>query len=212
MDILVEVSNEDRLAQPHTPHMFAIPRLMNNLWRSQLSKDTEVLFTINVGPSCWTCSIHEPIIVLIFLPLDHVSNYRGPWVLRGISQALEVQNHLEAGFKHPDLHGCGNFITWKCPCMECETSMSSGVGLFCSYFVRLRKPFPPCYAVWCGEFYRPHPEDPFRVNTSLAARDNKSKDLETEERLNKRLRIAKYRDRLMGILFECDLCQFRNVN
>ena len=53
--------------------------------------------------------MHEPIIVLIVLPLDHVSNYRGPWVLRGISQALEVQKHLEVGFKHPDLHGCGKF-------------------------------------------------------------------------------------------------------
>ena len=53
--------------------------------------------------------MNELIILLIVLHLDHVSNYRGPWVLRGISQALEVQNHLEAGFKHPELHGCGEF-------------------------------------------------------------------------------------------------------
>ena len=106
----------------------------------------------------------------------------------------------------------GNFITWKVLYMECKTPKMSGVRLFCSNFISLRKPFPPCYSVWCGEFYRPHPEDPFRVQTSLAARDDKSEDLETEGRLNKSFRIARYGDRLMGIMFECDLCQFRNVN
>ena len=51
-----------------------------------------------------------------------------------------------------------------------------------------------------------------RVQTSLATRDDKSEDLEMEERLNKRFRIAIDGDHLMGIPFECDLCQFRNVN
>ena len=107
METVVELSNEDRLAHPHTPHMFSMPRLMNHLWRRHLSKDAEVLFTISVRPYCWPFSMHEPIIVLMFLPLARVSNYRGPWVLQGISRALEVQNHLEGGFKHTELHGCG---------------------------------------------------------------------------------------------------------
>ena len=89
--------------------MFDIPRLMTNLWRNQLSKDADILFTINVGPSFWPCSMHEPIIMLIVFPLDHVSNYRGTWVIRGSYPSLEVQDHLDAGFKHPELHGCGNF-------------------------------------------------------------------------------------------------------
>ena len=33
----------------------------------------------------------------------------GPWVLRGIPPALELQDHLEAGFKHHELHGRGKF-------------------------------------------------------------------------------------------------------
>ena len=53
--------------------------------------------------------MHEPIIVLIGFPLDHVSNYRGPWVLRGIPPGIEVQDHMEAGLKRPELHGCGKF-------------------------------------------------------------------------------------------------------
>ena len=80
---------------------------MAHMWRSQLSKDVEDLFTINMGPSCWPCSVYEPIIVLIVLPMALVSNYRGPWVQGGGYQALEVQNHLEAGFKYPELYGFG---------------------------------------------------------------------------------------------------------
>ena len=94
---------------PHIPHVFAIPRLMTHLWRRQLSKDADVLFTINFGESFWLCSMHETLIVLIVLPLAHVSKYRGPWVLQGSSPALEVQDHVEAGFKHPEIHGCGKF-------------------------------------------------------------------------------------------------------
>ena len=53
--------------------------------------------------------MHEPFIVSIVLPLAHVSKYRGIWVLQGSSPALEVQDHLEARFKHPEIHGCGKF-------------------------------------------------------------------------------------------------------
>ena len=109
METVVEVFNEDCLAHPHTPHVFAIPRLMTHLWRWQLSKDVDVLFSINAGPSFWPRSMHEPLVVLIVLTLAHVSNYRGPWVLRGSPPDLEVQDHLEARFKHPGLHGCGKF-------------------------------------------------------------------------------------------------------
>ena len=54
METVVEVFNEERLVHPHIPHVFAIPHLMTHLWRRQLSKDADVLFTINMGPSFWT--------------------------------------------------------------------------------------------------------------------------------------------------------------
>ena len=109
METVVELFNEDRLAHPHTPHVFSIPCLMTHLCRRQLSKDTDVLFTINVGPFFLLYSMHEALVLLILLPVAHVPNYRGPCVLWGISQTLEVQDHLEAGFKHPEIHGCGKF-------------------------------------------------------------------------------------------------------
>ena len=90
MEKVVEVFNDDCLAHLHIPHVFAIPRLMTHLWRRKLSKDADVLFTIDMGPSSWPFSMHEPLIVLIVLSLDHVSNLICPWVLRGSSPALEV--------------------------------------------------------------------------------------------------------------------------
>ena len=106
----------------------------------------------------------------------------------------------------------GNFMTWKGQCMECKTPKWSGVVIFYSNLLRLRKTFPPCHTVWYGEYYLPHLEDPFRVQTSISAGDDEIEDLETEERLNKRFRIARDGDHLKGIPFEYDLCQFRNVN
>ena len=106
-----------------------------------------------------------------------------------------------------------NFMTWKGPCMECETPKRSGVRLFCLNLGRSSDPpSTPCYAVWCGECYHPHPEDPFRVQTRLANKYEKSEDLGMEERLKKRFQIARYGDHLMGTPFECDLFQLRNSN
>ena len=105
-----------------------------------------------------------------------------------------------------------NFMTWKGKCMECKTSYRSGVGLFCSNVLRLKKPSTPCYVVWCVECYHPHLGDPFQVRTSLDDRENGSEDLETEESLKKRFWIEWYMYHLMEIPFECDLCQFRSVN
>ena len=39
IETVVEVFNEDRLIHPHILHVFAIPCLMTQMWRRQLSKD-----------------------------------------------------------------------------------------------------------------------------------------------------------------------------
>ena len=106
METVVELFNEDHLAHPHIPHVFVVPRLMTHLWRKQLSKDADVLFTVKSGSSFWPCSMHEPLIVLIVLPLVHVQHYSGPWKQRGGQRAHELEDLLEAGFKHPVEHGC----------------------------------------------------------------------------------------------------------
>ena len=124
--------------------------------------------------------------MLIVLPLAHISNKRGPWVLRGSSPVLEVQDHLEAGFKYPEIHRCGKFHYLEGPMHGVRDPKEEWSRDFLFKFLEAQKTFPPCHAVWCREYYRLHPEDPFGVQTSLSVGDDKREDLETEERLNKR--------------------------
>ena len=93
--------------------------------------------------------MHEPIIVLIVLPLAHVSNYRDPWVLRGSSPALEVQDHIYCGFKYTELHGCGKFHDLEGP-LEWSRDLLLK-------FLEDQKTFPP---VSCGLVQRMLPPSP----------------------------------------------------
>jgi hypothetical protein len=79
MEIVVELFNEDRLVQPHLPHVFVVPRIMTHLWHKPLTKDADLVFTVKEGQSFWPSSMHEPLMVLIVLPLSHIPNYSGPW-------------------------------------------------------------------------------------------------------------------------------------
>ena len=139
----MELFNEDHLAHPHIPHVFVVPRLMTHLWRKQLSKDADVLFTVKAGSSFWPCSMHEPLIVLIVLPLIHVQNYSGPWKQRSGQRADELENLLEAGFKLPGEHGCGKFhdLEGTMSCVRNTPEKWSGALLF--EFLKEQRSFPP---------------------------------------------------------------------
>ena len=91
--------------------------------------------------------MHEPIIVLIVLPLAHVSNYRGPWVIRGGYPAPEVQDHLEAGFKHLELHGCGKFHDLEGPVHGVQDPKEDWSRALLFKFIEAHKTFSP---VLCG--------------------------------------------------------------
>ena len=89
---------------PQFPPIFSIPRLMTHLWRKQLSKDTDVFFTLNVGRSFYHCSMHERLAVLIFCRWLMFQTKEVPGCYRGISTALKVKDHIDSGFKNPELH------------------------------------------------------------------------------------------------------------
>lgn len=82
METVLEMFSEDRIARPHLPHVFAVPRLMTGLWRKQLSKDADVVFTVEAGQGFWPHCMHEPLLVLIVFPLAHIDSYRGPWLAK----------------------------------------------------------------------------------------------------------------------------------
>ena len=100
METIMEFFNEDRIAHPWNPHVFVVPRLMTHLWRKHLGKDADLMFTVTPGEHFWGKPQHEPLIGAVFLPLAHVNDYRGPWLVKGSDEAQSLTRELSAGFKY----------------------------------------------------------------------------------------------------------------
>lgn len=99
METAMELFNEDRIAHPWNAHVFAIPRIMTHLWRKNLGKDADLIFSVAPGKHFWQKCQYEPLTIAIVLPLAYVENYRGPWTARGTPAMECCQHELESGFK-----------------------------------------------------------------------------------------------------------------
>jgi hypothetical protein len=143
METVMEMFNEDRMAHPHIPHVFLLPRLMTHLWRKQLKKDADVVFTLSAGSSFWPRSMHEPLIVLIVLPFAYVENYRGPWTLRGDIRVATLENQLESGFKDPRHYGSAKFLDLERPVPSVWKDQEEWSGSLLRKFFDSARSFPP---------------------------------------------------------------------
>jgi len=99
METVMELFNEDRLMNPHLPHVFAVPRLITHLWRKALSKDADLMFSVEPGTPFWPTNMHEPLLIAIVFPISHVPSHRGPWVVCGTPAARALEYKLTRGFK-----------------------------------------------------------------------------------------------------------------
>jgi hypothetical protein len=99
MEVALELLAEARHKRPHVAHIVVAPRLMTHLWRKQIGKDTDVLFTVPVGVPFWEKRQHEPLIVCLLLPVVQRRNWRGPWTFRGSNIARTAEDDLRRGFK-----------------------------------------------------------------------------------------------------------------
>ena len=109
MRTVMEVFNEDRIADMKTTHIFAVPRLMTHLWRKKLGKRADVMFEVKTGNHFWGRTQHEPLIIAIVFPLSHTPNYRGPWIAQGTAHVDAVTEELDQGFKYHHANGAGEF-------------------------------------------------------------------------------------------------------
>ena len=132
------------MVNPHIPHIFVLPCLMTHLWRKELGKDADVLFTVACGTPFWPEKMHEPLIVAIVLPLTHVPECRGPWGVRETPEATSLEEQLVRGFVHwaKARHDPENFMTWNVTCHVCGTLLTCGAGIFCSNFLLASGRFP----------------------------------------------------------------------
>ena len=95
-------------------------------------KDADISFTVRSGTSFWPRDMHEPLIVVVVLPLSHLPNYRGPWTVRASNTADKLKDELEAGFKDPGLHGYKKIddLAGPMPCLRKINEGWSGTLLF----------------------------------------------------------------------------------
>ena len=101
MEVAIELLWEDKLAHPQWPHVFVVPRFMTHMWRRDLGKNADILFTVPAGVPFWGGNQFEPLIVAIVFPLAHVSGYTGPWAVKGTDMGTYYEHALGEGFKRP---------------------------------------------------------------------------------------------------------------
>ncbi len=67
---------------------------MTHLWRKDLMKNADLLFTVPAQVPFWTARQFEPLIVAIVLPLMYVPSYTGPWLVRGANEGEQAEQAL----------------------------------------------------------------------------------------------------------------------
>ena len=143
METVVELFSEDRMVNPHCAHVFVVPRLMTHLWRRAMGKDADVMFKIEAGSPFWPLSMHEPLYVIIILPLFHVPNYSGPWVQHGSRAATELTQTLERGFSKPSDYGREKFHDLALPMPSLRKGPESWSRDLLRKFLDDQRHFPP---------------------------------------------------------------------
>ena len=180
METIMEVFNEDRIAHPWNPHVFVVPRLMTHLWRKHLGKDADLILTVTLGEKFWGKPQHEPLIVTVVIPLSHVNDYRGPWLVKGYDEAQSLTRELSTGFKYSrDRRPQGPFDV-EGPLCGLWQYTEGGSRSLLRKFMRWARTSPPRRNVWC-RYCESHQRGFDGAH-------------------------------LMGILFHCDLCAFRDLN
>ncbi len=143
METIVEVFNEDRIVYPHLAHVFVVPRLMTHLWRKQLFKDADVVFYVKAGAPFWPSSMHEPLTVIIVLPLAYVQNYRGPWIVKHTASAGEFNRRMDFEFGKPRERGRKEFLDLEEPMPSLWEDDYRWTRDFLFEFLKGQSQFPP---------------------------------------------------------------------
>ena len=99
MEVAMELFWEDKLAPPQGLHIFVVPCLMTHLWRRNLGKFADMLFTVQWGSLFGEGPQFEPPMVAIVFPLAHISSYTGPWAVKGTYMGSFYERALKEGFK-----------------------------------------------------------------------------------------------------------------
>ncbi len=127
-----------RHKRPYLNHIILVPRLFTSQWHCLLHKMADEVFELPAGarlawPGPCTCMNPSCLVSPCALLLASPSN------------------------SDSTLH----FWNWSGPCQVCGHTCRGMKGLFCANFATPRLHWSPCWAVWHGRCYTPHPYDHF---------------------------------------------------
>ena len=98
IEIAVNLFKKDWIARHLNPHVFIVPRLVIHLWRKNLGKDADVLWTVGTGDHFWNKLQHEPLMLAIIFIL-HMEKHTGGPELPCIGEPESLKKELKSGFK-----------------------------------------------------------------------------------------------------------------
>ena len=117
---------------------------MTHLWRKDLMKNADLLFTVPAQVPFWTARQFKPLIVAIVLPLMHVPGYTGPWLVQGTNKGEQAEQALRRGFKGDDkTHDAGEFHELDGNMREVWEDAESGSRFVLQQFLAWASNFPP---------------------------------------------------------------------
>ena len=94
--------------RPNGTHIFLIPRLCTSHWRKQLGKVCDILITLHPKHEFWDASMHEPLMLGIYLPLlPPLYKYR-PWRFKYTQYAADVESEVLR------MQQAGGKLEWDC--------------------------------------------------------------------------------------------------
>ena len=118
---------------------------MTHLWSKAFSKDTVLIFTIPTGLPVWPNTCHDPLCIDHILPVIRRSNWKVPWVIRGIQPSSAYMKHLGGSDSKRQWEGDHlNPLLWDGNCSKCrKTLLKGGGGVFLRKFFCRQGKFPP---------------------------------------------------------------------
>jgi hypothetical protein len=135
MEVVLELLCENCLAHPQWPHVFVVLRLMTHLWRKDLMKNGDLLFTVLVQVPFWTSGQFEPLIVAVILPLSHVLVIQDHGWSRELTRGSKQSIPYGRVSKWENQMTKANFMSWTGSCAKCGKIQRAGHGLFCCNFL-----------------------------------------------------------------------------
>jgi hypothetical protein len=127
-DAAVEQLCEAVHKRPQGTHLSRTPFLMNNRWRKQMLKATDLKFFLKAECQVWDYSNHEPLGFFVYLPLCR----HEPWRMRYTATVVELESALRI--------------------LPCDDLLQKGI--FCPNFWSKHENWMPCQKAWCASCYK----------------------------------------------------------